>query len=114
MPLSPDQLRGHLESLILAALAGGPAHGFEIRTRLEQGSANELSVREGTIYPAIYRLENRGLIEGEWEGAETQRRGPRRRVYRLTRKGHSELKSARKSWLNFSHTISALLMEPQS
>ena len=111
MPLSPDQLRGHLEPLILAALQTGPAHGFELRTRLGQQSGYELTLREGTLYPAIYRMEERGWIIGEWEGEETQRRGPRRRIYRLTTKGRNQLKAARQSWITFSQTISNLLLE---
>src|SRR3954471_4780726 len=95
--ISGDNLRGHLESMILAALARGDAHGFEILKRLEAAGSGALKLKEGSLYPALYRLENAGLIAAAWENAPT-RRGPRRRIYCLTKKGGKRLHSAREEF----------------
>ena len=75
-----DALRGHLQSLVLAALEQGPAHGLEVIRRLEAEGCGELSLKEGTLYPALYRLEAAGHVQAEWEENSTGRRGPRRRL----------------------------------
>src|SRR4051795_10784556 len=92
-----DTLRGHLENLVLSALGRGDAHGFEILKRLEEAGSGALKLKEGSLYPALYRLEAAGLIKGEWE-KESGRRGPRRRVYRLTGKGGKRLEAAREEF----------------
>lgn len=110
-PIEPDQLRGHLDSLVLAALERDPAHGWDICRRLEH-SSGALKVKEGSVYPALYRLERERLIAGRWEENEAGRRGPRRRVYRLTPKGRRRLAAARNEWQTFTSVIGALLGAP--
>ena len=86
-----DVLRGHLEGMVLAALSRGEAHGFEVLRRLEELGCGALSLKEGTLYPVLYRLEEAGLVKAAWEDDSSDRRGPRRRIYRLNEKGASDL-----------------------
>src|SRR5262252_2578306 len=97
-PISGDSLRGHLETMALAALERGAAHGFEIWRRLEEAGCGALRLKEGSLYPALYRLEKAGLVRSAWEDRADGRRGPRRRVYRLTRKGRRRLAAGRQEW----------------
>ena len=108
-PIDHNQLRGHLDGLVLAALEHEPAHGWDICRRLERSSQAALKMKEGSVYPALYRLEKERLIAGRWEAAESGRRGPRRRTYRLTPKGRRQLSAARDQWREFSALIGALL-----
>ena len=105
-------LRGHLASLILTALERGEAHGFEIQRRLEAAGSGALRLKEGSLYPALYRLEGAGLVRGEWEDGAVERRGPRRRIYRLTSKGAERLTAARSQWRQFVQTIGGILGAP--
>ena len=73
--INGDKLRGHLESLILATLERGEAHGLEILRRLEVGGCGLLKLKEGSLYPALYRLEEAGEIAATWEREQTGRRG---------------------------------------
>jgi PadR family transcriptional regulator, regulatory protein PadR len=98
-PISGDRLRGHLETMALAVLEPGPAHGFEILRRLEQAGSGALRLKEGSLYPALYRLEEAGLIQSAWE--KGNRPGPRRRIYQLTRKGSRRLAAGRQEWRRF-------------
>ena len=107
--INGDTLRGHLDTLILSALRRGDAHGFEILKRLEQAGSGALSLKEGSLYPALYRLEAAGLIRGDWEAAEAARRGPRRRIYRLTAKGGKRLEQAKGEWELFVRVIGGIL-----
>src|SRR2546421_6232187 len=93
--ISGDSLRGHLETLVLSALRRGDAHGFEILKRLEEAGAGALKLKEGSLYPALYRMEAAGLVKARWEDRNTPRRGPRRRIYRLTAKGLRRFEEAR-------------------
>ncbi len=104
-----DKLRGHLENLALAALRRGEAHGFEILKRLDTAGAGALELKEGSLYPALYRLEAAGLVKGDWEQGDTGRRGPRRRVYRLTAKGIRRFEQSRKEWDVFVRVIGGIL-----
>ncbi len=108
-PIEGEQLRGHLSSLILATLEAGTAHGWEIWTRLEAAGDGALRLKEGSLYPALYRLEQEGLIAARWESQTSGRRGPRRRIYRLTRKGRRRLAAARGEWRQFVSVIGGLL-----
>lgn len=108
-PIEGDRLRGHLEPLILATLESGTAHGWEIWERLEQAAAGALRLKEGSLYPALYRLEQDGLVTARWESAETGRRGPRRRIYRLTGSGRRRLSAARDEWRHFAAVVGGLL-----
>lgn len=107
-----DQLRGHLEGLILAALEREAAHGWDIWRRLEQASGGALALKEGSLYPALYRLEQQGLIAARWDTDTTDRPGPRRRVYRLTTKGKRRLSAARNEWQQFVAVLGQLLGAP--
>lgn len=104
-----DALRGHLETLVMSALRRGEAHGFEILRRLEEAGSPVLKLKEGSLYPALYRLEAAGMIRGEWEDGATARRGPRRRVYRLTPKGRRRFTEARDEFQLFAATIGRIL-----
>ena len=107
-----DQLRGHLEGLILAALERGTAHGWDIWRSLETASSGALELKEGSIYPALYRLERQGLIAARWETSTADRPGPRRRIYRLTAKGRRRLGVARDEWHQFVAVLGSLLGAP--
>jgi DNA-binding PadR family transcriptional regulator len=110
--ISGDQLRGHLEGLILAALERGAAHGWDIWRSLEAASGGALALKEGSLYPALYRLARQGLIASKWEAAPPDRPGPRRRVYRLTSKGRRHLEEARQRWRQFVTVLGNLLGAP--
>ncbi|MBX3411544.1 MAG: PadR family transcriptional regulator [Pirellulales bacterium] len=107
-----DQLRGHLEGLILASLEREAAHGWDIWRRLEQASGGALAIKEGSLYPALYRLEQQGLIAAQWDAEGAARSGPRRRVYRLTAKGRRRLAAARNEWQQFVAVLGQLLGTP--
>lgn len=104
-----DQLRGHLEALILSVLETGEAHGLEVLRRLEQAGSGALQLKEGSLYPALYRLENAGLIQAVWEAETGGRRGARRRIYHLTEQGRVTLARRRQEWRHFVRTIGAIL-----
>jgi DNA-binding PadR family transcriptional regulator len=106
--INGDVLRGHLETLILSALRRGEAHGFEILRRLEEAGSGLLRLKEGSLYPALYRLEAAKLIRGQWE-AESSRRGPRRRIYHLTARGRRRLDAARGEFQQFTSVIGGIL-----
>ena len=107
-----DKLRGHLETLILASLERGQAHGLEILRRLEVGGCGLLRLKEGSLYPALYRLEEAGEIKATWEEEPHGRRGARRRIYRLTPKGHRKLAQGRSEWQTFVVTLGGILGAP--
>lgn len=100
-----EQLRGHLDALLLATLEGGPLHGYAVKDALRHSSAGRIDLPTGTVYPALRRLEQAGLITGTWDTT-----GPRpRRAYTLTPKGRTALNGERTGWQEFSATITALL-----
>jgi DNA-binding PadR family transcriptional regulator len=107
-----DKLRGHLETLVLATLEKGEAHGLEIIRRLEAGGSGVLKLKEGSLYPALYRLESAGEIAGAWEKDQAGRRGARRRLYRLTQKGSRKLQRGRGEWQTFVQTLGQILASP--
>lgn len=106
-----DALRGHVETLILSVLEKGPGHGYDLLQRIEARAAGALELREGSVYPALYRMEEAGLIAGEWE-TKNERRGPRRRIYRITRGGKKRLTEARTSWKQFVEVIGRIVEVP--
>jgi PadR family transcriptional regulator PadR len=110
--ISGDMLRGHLETLILSMLDQGQAHGLEIIRRLHESGCGALHLKEGSLYPALYRLENAGLVEATWEEETKGRRGARRRFYRLTAKGTKALDKGRKVWEHFVKVIGGILGAP--
>jgi PadR family transcriptional regulator, regulatory protein PadR len=107
--IAGDKLRGHLETLILAALEQGQAHGLEILHRLELRGCGLLRLKEGSLYPALYRLEAAGEVKAIWETEQHGRKGARRRIYRLTAKGGRKLKQGRGEWRTFVETLGAIL-----
>jgi DNA-binding PadR family transcriptional regulator len=107
-----DALRGHLEVIVLSVLKRDGAHGFEILRRLEEKGEGVLKLKEGSLYPALYRLEEAGMVKGEWEDALSRRRGPRRRIYQLTAKGRKRLDEARGEFRTFVSVIAGILEVP--
>lgn len=104
-----DALRGHLDNLALSVLEQGPAHGLEVLRRLESAGCGALQLKEGTLYPVLYRLEEAGLLAAEWEDGSARHRGPRRRIYRLTPKGRRRLERGRAEWRHFIHIVGGIL-----
>jgi DNA-binding PadR family transcriptional regulator len=104
-----DKLRGHLETLILATLEKGEAHGLEILHRLEERGCGLLKLKEGSLYPALYRLEGAGEVVAAWEKDQKGRRGARRRIYRLSSKGQKKLQRGRGEWQTFVSTLGQIL-----
>lgn len=99
-----EALKGHLDTVLLAVLAAGPLHGYAIIERLKQRSGGALALPEGTVYPALHRLEAAGLLSSSWSDGSR-----RRRVYRVTRRGQRELAARRGEWRAFATTIEAVL-----
>jgi DNA-binding PadR family transcriptional regulator len=100
-----QDLKGHLDSMLLAALEDGPRHGYAVIEALRQDSRGQLDLPTGTIYPALRRLEAAGLISGSWSVVA----GRRRRCYRLTAAGQRTLAGRRAEWREFAATVSAVL-----
>lgn len=111
-PICGDSLRGHLETITLAVLERDEAHGFEILRRLEEAGCGALRLKEGSLYPALYRLEEAGMIRSAWEDGTGNGRGPRRRIYHLTKKGMRRLAEAREEWRHFVSIIGGILGAP--
>src|SRR5271169_4734646 len=107
--INGDKLRGHLETMVLSTLEQGEAHGLEILARLEAGGCGLLRLKEGSLYPALYRLESAGDVRAVWEKAAHGRRGARRRIYRLTSKGRGKLNRGRGEWRAFVSTLGGIL-----
>ena len=101
-----DLIQGTLDLLILQTLALGPNHGYGIAQRIHQLSDAVLRVEEGSLYPALYRLEQKGLIESEWRVTELNRNA---KYYRLTRLGRRESEAERQGWVRLSGAVSRLL-----
>jgi transcriptional regulator len=99
-----ESLKGHLDALILAVLAEQQLHGYAIIEQLKSRSGGQLALPEGTIYPALHRLEHAGLLSSSWSD-----RGRRRRVYQLTRNGRKELRVRKSEWRDFSGAVEAVL-----
>ena len=99
-------LKGHLDAIVLAALEAGPAHGYAIIEAIKDRSASAFDLPEGTVYPALHRLEQAGLLSSTWT---TPPGGRRRRVYLLTKAGAASLADRRKGWGRFSRAVDTLL-----
>src|SRR5262245_25124750 len=100
-PIAGDVLRGHLELLVLATLERGEAHGFEVLQRLNREGRGAFAMKEGTLYPVLYRLEDRRFVKARWESEPIERKGPPRRLYSLTAGGKRELAKRRQAWTAF-------------
>lgn len=107
--INGNKLRGHLETMVLSMLEGGPAHGFELLRRLESAGDGTLKMKEGSLYPALYRLEEAGVVTAKWEDGTSGRRGARRRYYSLTKKGHRRLAAGRKEWVEFVNVVGGIV-----
>ena len=107
-----DKLRGHLEAMVLSTLEPGEAHGLEILHRLEEAGCGLLRLKEGSLYPALYRLEATGAVRAVWESEPHGRRGARRRIYHLTPKGQRQLDSGRVEWREFVRVLGGILGVP--
>ena len=100
-----DRLRGHLDRLLLAVLAEAPGHGYELSRRLTARSGGEFDVNEGSLYPALHRLERGRLVESTWSTDD----GRRRRVYRLTPSGRRASEDSQREWRAFSTAVDMVL-----
>ena len=110
--INGDKLRGHLETMVLSTLEQGEAHGLEILRRLEEAGCGLLRLKEGSLYPALYRLESAGEVKAVWEAAPHGRRGARRRIYQLTPKGQRQLDAGRVEWRQFIRVVGTILGAP--
>jgi len=102
MPFVP--LKGHVDLLLLSILEQAPAHGYGLVETLRERSEGAFDLAEGTVYPALYRLERRGLVASGWQTVD----GRRRRVYRLTRGGRGSLERQRVEWRAFTSAVEAV------
>lgn len=100
-----EQLKGHLDLLLLAAVQAGPAHGYAIAQELRARSDGVFDLAEGTLYPALRRLEDAGLLHSAWKTVQ----GRRRRVYALTPRGREALTEHTEEWRRFSHGVGSVL-----
>jgi PadR family transcriptional regulator PadR len=98
-------LKGHVDFLLLATLRDGPLHGYGIVEKLRDSSEGAFDLAEGTVYPALYRLEASGLLSSKWTTAG----GRRRRVYQVTKRGRRELARSREEWNVFAHAMEAVV-----
>lgn len=103
--MAREQFSGHLDLLLLAALRAGPLHGYAIIDHIRSTSAERFDYPEGTIYPALHRLEDEGLLRSAWVDVA----GRRRRAYRLTARGRVALDGRRKDWERFASSVQAVL-----
>jgi PadR family transcriptional regulator, regulatory protein PadR len=107
-PDAGDILQGTLDMLILRTLVTGPAHGHTIAQVIERTSENALDVEQGSLYPALHRLEDRGSVTSEWGVSENNRKA---KYYRLTSKGRKELSAAAGRWRRMTRAIGLVLGE---
>jgi PadR family transcriptional regulator PadR len=103
-----DLLQGTLDLLILRILAPGPMHGWRISQRIEQISGEVLRVNQGSLYPALHRLERRGFVAAEWGIAESNRQA---RFYELTKKGRRQLADETENWSRFAGAVARILQK---
>ena len=101
-----DLVQGTLDMLILKAVSLGPLHGYGVLLRIEQISGKRLEIQQGSLYPALYRLEHQGLIASDWGESENKRRA---RYYRLTAAGKRHLQSEAERWNQMTAVIAGIL-----
>jgi PadR family transcriptional regulator, regulatory protein PadR len=101
-----DLLQGTLDMLVLKAVSLGPLHGYGVLLRIQQISQDRLEVQQGSLYPALYRLEHEGWLAGEWGQSENKRRA---RYYRLTAAGRRRLEAETRKWHEFADVIGVIL-----
>jgi PadR family transcriptional regulator PadR len=105
-PSKADLPQGTLDLLILKVVALGPLHGYAIAQRLQQISRDVVQVQQGSLYPALHRLENRGYLAADWKLSDTGREA---KFYRLTRKGRAHLESETASWHRLTEAVGLIL-----
>ena len=105
-PPKSDLPQGTLDMLILQIVALGPVHGYGIAQRLQQISKDALQIQQGSLYPALHRLENRGLLAAEWKPSDTGREA---KFYKLTSKGRTQLRQETANWARLSEAIRLVL-----
>ncbi|HUP05218.1 MAG TPA: PadR family transcriptional regulator [Bryobacteraceae bacterium] len=98
--------QGTLDLLLLRTLAAGPLHGWAISQRIQQISKDSVEVQQGSLYPALHRLERRGLVKAEWGESENNRRA---RYYRLTREGRAQLEVETDKWRRLADVVAQVL-----
>ena len=103
---APVLLQGTLDLLILKALSLGPLHGYGVLLRIQQISGERLQIQQGSLYPALYRLEHQGLIDSEWGESENKRKA---KYYRLTAPGRRRFKEETEYWQSFSEAVGIAL-----
>jgi PadR family transcriptional regulator, regulatory protein PadR len=99
-------LHGALDALILKTLARGPSHGYAIARYIEDTTGDAVLIEDGSLYPALYRLERKGLLEAEWGTSELGRRA---KVYRITGEGRAQLAAEMATWKRFASGVSKVL-----
>ena len=104
-----EVLRGTLDLLVLKALSRGALHGYAVARWIEQATDDVLRIEEGTLYPALHRLEHRGWIAAEWGASENNRRA---KFYRLTPRGRAQLRVEQATWAKFAKAVFAALEAP--
>ena len=106
-PGAPELLHGTLDTLVLKTLASGHRHGYGIARAIEDATAGVIEVEEGSLYPALYRLERKGLVEAEWGTSELNRKA---KFYRLTPRGRRHLAAQTMEWTRFAAAVSRVLL----
>ena len=101
-----DRLHGTLDALVLKTLSWGPRHGYGIAQWLDEATDNAISVEEGSLYPALYRMERKGWIEAEWGMSELGRKA---KFYKLTARGRQQLKTETAEWSAFARAVAGVL-----
>jgi PadR family transcriptional regulator, regulatory protein PadR len=104
-----DLIQGTLDMLILKAVSLGPLHGYGVLLRIQQISRNRLEIQQGSLYPALYRLEHQGFIDSEWGESENKRKA---RFYRLTAAGRRQLQQETRDWNRMADIIAGILQTP--
>lgn len=108
MPQEPNSLlHGTLDALVLKTLVSGPRHGYAIARWIEEATDELLQIEEGSLYPALYRMERKGWLEADWGTSELNRRA---KFYRLTPKGRKQLAAETEQWARFAAAVSKVLL----
>ena len=106
MPTTTELLQGTIDLLVLKAVSLGPLHGYGVLLRIQQISQDKLQIQQGSLYPALYRLEHQGLISAEWGESENRRKA---KFYRLTASGRRRLKEEQAYWTRFAEAVGLAL-----
>jgi PadR family transcriptional regulator PadR len=106
--MGADRVKGHLDLLLLATVAQSPGHGYAVISLLRERSDGLLQLQEGSVYPALHRLEDLGLLASEWQPVA----GRRRRLYRVTSAGLLALDAEKRDWRNLVSSVEAVLRVP--